>query len=167
LSIMVGGEPGAFERARPVLEAMGKKIFHMGPIGAGMATKICNQTLTATTQALAAETMVLGTKLGLDPQQLYEVLKASTGQSNALERAVPNFILPRKFDPAYSVEGIIKDLECAIQTAKAKGVRFLLPTIAQQLYEEARGLGHGQKDVAAVVLGMEAIAGVMVKSTKS
>ena len=167
LSIMVGGEVSAFEQARPILEVMGKKIFHMGPVGAGMATKICNQTLTATTQALAAETMVLGTKLGLDPQQLYDVLKVSTGQSNALERAVPNFILPRKFDPAYSVDGIIKDLECAVQTAKAKGVRFLLPTIAQQLYQEARGLGHSQKDVAAVVLGMEAIAGVTVEPKRT
>jgi 3-hydroxyisobutyrate dehydrogenase-like beta-hydroxyacid dehydrogenase len=139
----------------------------MGPVGAGMATKICNQTLTATTQVLVAETMVLGTKLGLDPQQLYDVLKVSTGQSNALERAVPNFMLPRKFDPAYSIDGIIKDLECAIQTAKAKGVRFLLPTIAQQLFQEARGLGHSQKDIASVVLAMEAIAGVTVESKKS
>jgi 3-hydroxyisobutyrate dehydrogenase-like beta-hydroxyacid dehydrogenase len=109
--------------------------------------------------------MVLGASLGLDPQRLFEVLRVSSGQSNSLERAVPNFILPRKFEPAgYPVEGIIKDLECAIQTAKAQGVRLLLPTIAQQLYQEARGLGHGQEDVSAVVLAMEAIAGVEVKT---
>jgi 3-hydroxyisobutyrate dehydrogenase-like beta-hydroxyacid dehydrogenase len=107
--------------------------------------------------------MVLGTKLGIDPQRLFEVLKVSSGQSNSLERAVPNYILPRKFDAAYSVEGIIKDLESAIQAAKANGVRLLLPTVAQQMYQEARGLGHGQKDVSAVVLPMEAIAGVEVK----
>ena len=164
LSVMIGGDAGALEKARPVLEVFGKKIFHMGPIGSGCATKICNQILTGTTHALVAETMVLGTSLGLDPRRLFEVLKVSSGQSNSLERAVPNFILPRKFEAAYPIEGIIKDLECAIQTAKAQGVRLLLPTIAQQLYQEARGLGHAQKDVAAVVLPMEAIAGVEVRA---
>lgn len=163
LSIMAGGDAEALAKVRPILDVLGKKIFHMGPVGNGVSTKICNQILTGTTHALVAETMVLGTKLGLDPQRLYEVLKVSSGQSNSLERAVPNYILPRKFDAAYAVEGIIKDLEAAIQTAKEYGVRLLLPTIAQQMYQEARGLGHGQKDVAAVVLPMEAIAGVEVK----
>ncbi len=163
LSIMAGGETAAVEKVRPIFEVLGKKIFHMGPVGSGVSTKICNQILTGTTHALVAEAMVLGTKLGLDPQRLFDVLKVSSGQSNSLERAVPNYILPRKFEAAYSVEGIIKDLECAIHAAKACGVRLLLPTIAQQMYQEACGLGHGQKDVAAVVLPMEAIAGVEVK----
>ena len=163
LSIMAGGDAAAFEKVRPLFATLGKKIFHMGPVGCGVSAKICNQILTGTTHALVAEAMVLGTKLGLDPRRLFEVLKVSSGQSNSLERAVPNYILPRNFEAAYSVEGIIKDLESAIQAAKASGVRLLLPTIAQQMYQEARGLGHGQKDVAAVVLPMEAIAGVEVK----
>ena len=163
LSIMAGGDAEEFEKVRPILDVLGKKIFHMGPVGSGVSTKICNQILTGTTHVLVAEAMVLGTKLGIDPQRLFEVLKVSSGQSNSLERAVPNYILPRKFDAAYSVEGIIKDLESAIQAAKASGVRLMLPTVAQQMYQEARGLGHGQKDVSAVVLPMEAIAGVEVK----
>ncbi len=163
LSIMAGGDVSAFEKVRPLLEVLGKKIFHMGQVGNGVSTKICNQILTGTTHALVAEAMVLGAKLGLDPQQLYDVLKVSSGQSNSLERAVPNYILPRKFDAAYSVEGIIKDLESAIQAAKSCGVRLLLPTLAQQMYQETRGLGHGEKDVAAVILPMEAIAQVEVK----
>ena len=163
LSIMTGGDTAAFERVRPLFETLGRKIFHMGPAGCGVSAKICNQILTGTTHALVAEAMVLGTKLGLDPQRLFEVLKVSSGQSNSLERAVPNYILPRNFEAAYSVEGIIKDLESAIQAAKSCGVRLLLPTIAQQMYQEARGLGHGDKDVSAVVLPMEAIAGVEVK----
>lgn len=163
LSIMAGGDMAAFDKVRPLFETLGRKIFHMGPAGCGVSAKICNQILTGTTHALVAEAMVLGTKLGLDPQRLFEVLKVSSGQSNSLERAVPNYILPRNFEAAYSVEGIIKDLESAIQAAKSCGVRLLLPTIAQQMYQEARGLGHGDKDVSAVVLPMEAIAGVEVK----
>jgi 3-hydroxyisobutyrate dehydrogenase len=164
LSIMAGGEAAAFEKVRPLFETLGEKIFHMGPVGCGVSAKICNQMLTASNHALVAEAMVLGTKLGLDPQQLFDVLSVSSGRSNALERAVPNYFLPRNFEPAYSVEGIIKDLESAILAAKSYGVRLLLPTIAQQMYQEARGLGHGQKDFTAVVLPMEAIAGVEVKS---
>ena len=164
LSIMIGGDTAAVDKMRPLFDVLGKKIFHMGAVGSGVSTKICNQILTGTNHALVAEAMVLGTKLGIDPQRLFEVLKVSSGQSTSLERAVPNYFLPRNFEAAYSVEGIMKDLECAISAAKSYGVRLLLPTIAQQMYQEASGLGHGQKDVASVVLPMEAIAGVEVKA---
>jgi len=162
LSIMIGGADDDFTAMRPIFEALGKKIFHLGPVGAGTTAKICNQLLTGVTHALVAEAMVLGTKAGMDPQVLYDVLRQSSGQSNSLERAVPNFILPRKFDAAYSIEGIIKDLECAIRSAKSLGVRLMLAPVAQQLYVEASGLGHAKMDVAAVIRPMEKIAGIEV-----
>lgn len=167
LSMMVGGDEAVFNKVRPLLETLGKKLFYMGASGNGVSAKICNQILTGTTHALVSETMVLGAKLGLDPQRLFEVLKSSSGQSNSLERAVPNFILPGKFDAAFAMTGIVKDLECAILTAKKHGVRLLLPNVAQQLYVEACALGHANKDVAAVVLPMEAIAGVAVRSERA
>lgn len=165
LSVMVGGDTAALEKVRPILEVFGKNIFHMGPVGAGCATKICNQILTGTAHVLVAETMVLGTKLGLDPQKLFEVLHLSSGQCRALDRAVPEAILPRNFDAVYTVNGMIKDLECAIRTAKENGVRLLLPTLAQQIYVEARGLGHSDQHLAAVIMPMEKIAGVEVGKT--
>ena len=166
LSVMVGADPVALEKARPVLEVFGKNIFHMGPTGAGCSTKICNQILTGAGHVLVAEAMVLGTKLGIDPQKLFEVLTVSSGQSRALDRSVPEAILPRNFNAVYTVEGMIKDLECAIRTARESGVRLLLPTVAQQIYQEARGLGHGNQHLAAVILPMEAIAGVEVGKQK-
>ncbi|MEI7670549.1 MAG: NAD(P)-dependent oxidoreductase [Deltaproteobacteria bacterium] len=162
LSVMVGADAEALEKARPVLEVFGKNIFHMGPIGAGCSTKICNQILTGTAHVLVAEAMVLGTKLGLDPRQLFDVLRVSSGQCRALDRAVPEAILPRNFDAVYTVDGMIKDLECAIRTARESGVRLLLPTVAQQIYQEARGLGHSNQHLAAVIMPMEKIAGVEV-----
>lgn len=165
LSIMVGGTPEDFAAARPLLAKLGTKLFHMGPVGAGTSTKICNQTLTAVTHALVCEAMVLGTKAGLDPAILYDVLRQSSGQSNSLDRAVPNFILPGKFDASYPIEGIVKDLECAIRTAKSLGLRFMLAPVAQQLYIEASALGHAREDVASVIRPMEAIAGVEVRAT--
>jgi 3-hydroxyisobutyrate dehydrogenase len=166
LSVMVGADAAALEKARPVLEVFGKNIFHMGPIGAGCSTKICNQMLTGTAHVLVAEAMVLGAKLGLDPQKLFDVLHVSSGQCRALDRAVPEAILSRNFAAVYTVEGMIKDLECTIQTARENGVRLLLPTVAQQIYQEARGLGHGGEHLAAVIMPMEKIAGVEVGKKK-
>jgi|SRR5579862_708372 len=166
LSIMVGGAPEDFAAARPIFEKLGTKIFHMGPVGAGSATKICNQVLTGVTHALVCEAMVLGTKSGLDPRALFEVLRQSSGQSNSLERAVPNYILPGNFKPAFAVEGIIKDLECAIRTAKSLNVRFMLAPVAQQLFIESAARGHAKDDVTSVILPMEEIAGVQVRDRK-
>jgi 3-hydroxyisobutyrate dehydrogenase len=166
LSVMVGADAAALEKARPVLEVFGKNIFHMGPVGSGCSTKICNQILTGTAHVLVAEAMVLGTKLGLDPQKLFEVLHLSSGQCRALDRAVPEAILPRNFDAVYTVSGMIKDLECAIRTARENGVRLLLPALAQQIYVEAQGLGHGDHHLAAVIMPMEKIAGVEVGKRK-
>lgn len=167
LSIMVGGTLDDFTAARPIFEKLGTKIFHMGPVGAGTSTKICNQVLTGVTHALVCEAMVLGTKAGLDPRALFEVLRQSSGASNSLERAVPNFILPGKFDPAFTVEGIIKDLECAIRTAKSAGVRFMLAPVAQQLFIETAARGHAREDVTSVIKPMEEIAGVQVRDRKA
>ena len=162
LTIMVGGSEEDFTRARPLLEALGKSIFHLGDAGSGLAAKLCNNLITGTLHVLIAEAMVLGTKLGIEPQRLYEVLRASSARSNTLERVVPNHFLPGNYEPASALAMMIKDLECVTATAKAAGVRLLLPALAQQCYVEAAGLGHGDKDLAAVILPMEAIAGVTV-----
>jgi len=100
--------------------------------------------------------------LGLDPRKLFEVLHLSSGQCRALDNAVPKAILPRDFSATFTVEGMIKDLECALRTARENGVRLLLPAVAQQVYQEARGLGHGGEHLAAVIQPMEMIAGVEV-----
>lgn len=162
LSIMVGGPQADFERARPVLEALGKSVFHMGEVGAGVSTKLCNNLITGTLHVLLAEAMVLGTKAGIDPRRLYEVLRVSSARGNTLERAVPNHFLPRNFEPASALTTIIKDLDCVAAMAKDLGVRMLLPTLAQQCFVEAAGLGHGADDLSAVILPMERIAGVKV-----
>ncbi len=162
LSIMVGASDDDFAAARPVLEQLGKKIFHMGPQGTGVSTKICNNMITCTVHVLLGEAMVLGTKAGIDPRKLYDVLAGSSARSNSLERMIPKFVLPRKFEADSTIESIIKDLEAAITTGKSLGVRLLLANIAQQCFVEAAGLGHGQKDISAVILPMEEVAGVQV-----
>ncbi len=162
LAVMVGGEAAVLERVRPLLEVFGCNIFYMGRHGAGNAAKLCNQILTGTAHVLVAEAMVLGTRLGLDPQTLFAALQVSSGQCRALDRSVPEAILPRNFAAAFTVEGIIKDLDCALRAADDSGVRLLLPALARQMYQETRALGHGDKHVSAVILPMETIAGIEV-----
>lgn len=166
LTVMVGGPSAVLERIRPVLEIFGRNIFHMGGHGAGNAAKLCNQILTGTAHVMVAEAMVLGTRLGLDAKTLFAALQVSSGQCRALDRSVPEAILPRNFAAAFTVEGIIKDLDCALHAADDSGVRLLLPALARQLYQEARALGHGDKHLSAVILPLEAIAGVEVGATK-
>jgi 3-hydroxyisobutyrate dehydrogenase len=162
LAIMVGGDATVLEQVRPVLQVFGHNIFHMGAVGAGNAAKLCNQILTGAAHVLVAEAMVMGTRMGLDPQKLFEVLQLSSGQCRALDRSVPEAILPRDFTAAFTVDGIIKDLDCALQMASENGVRLLIPALARQVYQEASSLGHGGEHLAAVIRAMETIAGVKV-----
>jgi 3-hydroxyisobutyrate dehydrogenase-like beta-hydroxyacid dehydrogenase len=162
LSIIVGGTPENVDRAAPVLRLFGTKIFHMGPVGTGVAAKLCNNMISITTHALVAEAMVMGVKAGIDPGQLYDVLRSSSAYSRTLERVVPNHFLNRNFEPGATVSQIMKDLHCALTTARRLGVRTLLPAVALQCYVEAADRGLGRKDIAAVILPMEEIAGVKV-----
>jgi 3-hydroxyisobutyrate dehydrogenase len=162
LSVMVGGDATAFERARPVFEAVGKNIVHMGPSGAGVATKLCNNLITGTMHVLIAEALVLGTKAGINPRRLYEVLRVSSARSNTLERVVPNHFLPRDFEPRSALTTIIKDLDCANATAKMHGFALRLPEAARQCFLEAAADGFGDKDLSAVILKLEKAAGTTV-----
>lgn len=165
LSVIVGGEAEAVKRARPIFEAFGKQIFHMGGPGTGVTAKLCNNMISITTHALVAEAMVLGVKAGIDAAALYEVMRNSSASSQTLNRVVPNHFLPRDFKAAATVEMIMKDLQGAISLARAEGVRLLLPNVAMQCFVDAAGRGHLQDDIASVILPMEEIAGVTVGSS--
>jgi 3-hydroxyisobutyrate dehydrogenase-like beta-hydroxyacid dehydrogenase len=160
LSIIVGGAAADLARARPLLDVLGKQVFHMGPVGAGVSTKLCNNMITITTHALLAEALVLAVKSGINPNRLYEVLRASSARSNTLERVFPNHFLPRNFEAAASITTITKDLNCAIEAADALGIRLRLPAVALQCYQDAMARGLADQDIAAVILPMEETAGI-------
>ncbi len=162
LTIMVGGAPADVARVQPLFDLLARRTFHTGPVGTGLLAKLCNNMITITTHALVAEAMVMGVKGGMDAHLLYEVLRASSARSNTLERVVPNHFLPRNFEAAASLNTIMKDLHCAIETGRKLGVRLLLPNLAMQCYVDAAGRGHIDSDIASVILPMEEIAGVRV-----
>lgn len=164
LTIMLGGNKEIVDQYRPLLEVMGKKIYHVGEVGAGDAVKIVNNLLLAVNMAAAAEAFALGTKLGLDPQTLYDIISVSSGSSYALTAKMPNFVLKGNFAPGFAMDLQYKDLELAVQTAKEVKVPMMLTNVTQQIYEQARAAGLGREDIAAIIKPLEELLDIKVRA---
>lgn len=163
LTVMAGGEAEAFARALPVLRVLGSNVHHVGPSGAGSTVKIVNQLLTAVNTVAVAEASVLGTRAGVSPEVLYEVLRTSYGGSRMLERALPR-IMARDFTPGGPIDLILKDLSIIDDVGRDLNVRLLMSSVARELFTEGRALGLGAEDMAAVVKPLEQAAGVEVRA---
>lgn len=142
LSIMVGGEPQAFERARPVFERLGKTIVHQGPAGAGQYAKLCNQVAVASTMLAVCESMALARASGLDPARVLESITVGAAGSWALANLMPR-ALRGDYEPGFAVAHFTKDL--AIALACAERLKLDLPglALAKRLYDELRDSGAG------------------------
>lgn len=163
LTLMIGGNEELVACYRTLLEVMGKKLYHVGEVGAGDAVKLVNNLLLAVNMAAAAEAFALGTKLGLNPQTLLDVISVSSGNSYALTAKMPNFVFKRNFAPGFAIDLQYKDLELATQTAKEVKVPMLLTNLAQQIFEQARAAGLGREDISAVIKPLEELLGIEVK----
>lgn len=156
LAIMVGGPEDAFERVRPVLEAMGGLIVHMGAAGAGQATKLCNNLLAAVHMAALAESVALGLREGLDPGALFEVISHGTGDSRVMRMrypvagVVPEAPANRDFAPNFPVDLLIKDLRLAVEAAREDGVEPAVASAALERYLLASERDLGGLDYSAV-----------------
>jgi 3-hydroxyisobutyrate dehydrogenase len=140
LTFMVGGDPAAFERGRPILEAMGKAVIHAGPSGNGQAAKICNNMMLGIQMISVCEAMALAEKLGLAHQTLFEIASKSSGQCWSLTSycpvpgPVPSSPANRGYTPGFTVAMMRKDLKLAQEAAQAVGARTPLGAGAYQLY---------------------------------
>ena len=163
LTIMVGGDRDAFDRALPAFQAMGQNVHHVGGPGTGSVVKLINQHLTSINTATVAEAMVLGAKAGADPRVLHEVIKTSFGASTMFGRIVP-LLLERRFDEGAPIRIMLKDLELISEMGRDLNVRLLLASEAREVYREAVALGFGDEDLAALVKPLERVAGVEVRT---
>jgi 3-hydroxyisobutyrate dehydrogenase-like beta-hydroxyacid dehydrogenase len=159
LAIMVGGDAEVLARARPVLRAIGPNIFHVGTVGAGNTVKAINNMLASVNALAMMEGLALGVKAGLDPMTIYEVVKASSGASKALER-IPNSLLPRKFEPGFKVQLMNKDLDTFTSIAKELHVPVSFANIAQQYQQAAIAAGLSEQDTSVVMTLIERLAAV-------
>ena len=159
LAVMVGGDAADLERCRPVLSSFGSQIFHVGGIGAGHVAKAVNNLISAATLLVTAEAVAAGTKAGVDPARLIEVINASSGRSNSSEVKFPRYILNRRFDAGFAVELMYKDLTIATELADAVGSPLLVGALIRQIW----GLVHDrwpQADHTVVARLVEELAGV-------
>src|SRR5688572_32901075 len=163
LAIMVGGSKEAYERALPVLNAMGKNLYHCGPTGAGATAKLINQHMNAANALAACEGLIMGAKAGLDLTQLHDLLMASSGASTSL-RGLRQSAMAGNFEPGFTIDNMEKDVNLANQLARELGVRLLSGAIAGQVLREAQLSGLGSKTTAAQILPMERLAGIEVRA---
>jgi 3-hydroxyisobutyrate dehydrogenase-like beta-hydroxyacid dehydrogenase len=161
LAIMVGGDPAVLERARPVLRPIGPNIFHVGTVGAGNTVKAINNMMACVNALAMMEGLALGVKAGLDPMTIYEVVKASSGGSKALER-IPRALLPRNFEPGFKVQLMNKDLETFTTIAKELHVPISFANVAQRYQQAALAAGLGEQDTSVVMTLIERLAAVQV-----
>jgi 3-hydroxyisobutyrate dehydrogenase len=161
LAIMVGGDPETLTRAQSVLRAIGPNIFHVGPVGAGNTVKAINNMLASVNALAMMEGLALGVKAGLDPMTIYEVVKASSGASKALER-IPNALIPRQFEPGFKVQLMNKDLETFNTIAKELHVPVSFANVAQQYQQMAIAAGLAEQDTSVVMTLIERLAAVEV-----
>ena len=151
LSIMVGGEASDLERARPVLEAMGKTITHVGPAGAGQVVKACNQVVVAITYAAVSEALVLASGAGVDRAAVLDVLSGGLAANRIMEVRRRNF-LEHDFTPGFRVDLHHKDLRIALDTGDDLDVGLPVAAAVQQMLVELRALGHGDLDHSSLLL---------------
>ncbi len=157
LTFIVGGEADALEHARPVLQAMGKNIFHMGHAGAGQVAKLCNNMALGVIMAVTGEALALGVAHGLDPKALSQMMAVSTSRSWATEVCNPwpgvleNAPASRGYSGGFGNDLMLKDLGLAVEAAMGVGATIPLGELARNLYAINRQAGRGGLDFSSVV----------------
>ena len=157
LTFMCGGSDEAFAKAKPLLEAMGKRIVHCGGAGAGQAAKICNNMILGATMIVTCEAFALAEKLGLEAQALFDVASTASGQSWSLTSycpvpgPVPASPANRGYKPGFAASLMLKDLKLAQEAAASVGAATPLGAEAAQLYALFVAAGHGGDDFSGVI----------------
>ncbi|WP_181123397.1 3-hydroxyisobutyrate dehydrogenase [Xanthomonas arboricola] len=157
LTFIVGGAAQVLERARPVLQAMGKNIFHVGDNGAGQVAKLCNNMALGVIMAATGEALALGVAQGLDPAVLSQMMAVSTGRSWATEvcnpwpGVLPNAPASRAYSGGFGNDLMLKDLGLVAESAVQAGVSIPLGELARNLYAMNSQAGNGALDFSSVI----------------
>jgi 3-hydroxyisobutyrate dehydrogenase len=157
LTFMVGGSDAEFERAKPLLQSMGKNIFHAGGPGNGQVVKMCNNMILAISMIGVSEAFVLAEKLGLDHQKMFDICATATGQCWSLTSycpvpgPVPNSPANRDYKAGFTADMMLKDLRLAQEAANAAGASTPLGAEAAQLYGLFANSGQGDTDFSGII----------------
>lgn len=167
LSLMISGPKPVYEALAPALEVIGKKLFYIGAEpGMGQTVKVANNYLSITSSLSAAEALVMGTKAGLDPEVMLDVINVSSGRNNATEDKFPVFVMPRDFR-SMRARLILKDVTLCTDQAEALGVPMWLGSTVRQFLSFAMTQGHAEEPSIGLIRLIEGWAGVEVKGKKA
>ena len=158
LAIMVGGAHDVFEKMAPVLKLMGSTVTLTGPVGAGNVTKLANQIMVACNIAAMGEALTLARQCGVDPQVVFDAVKAGLAGSTVLNAKAP-MVIARNFKPGFRIRLHQKDLRNALLTAESKHVALPLTSMVQQFLVALMNQGKGDLDHSAIVTFIEDMAG--------
>jgi 3-hydroxyisobutyrate dehydrogenase len=157
LSIMVGGEPHAFERAEPLLRTMGKTVTYCGPSGCGQLTKLVNQILVGGTLLAVAEALAFANKSGLNPQKTIDAVAGGAAASWQLSNLGPKMIT-NDFRPGFMIDLLQKDLRILMNTAEHIGTSLPGAALVHQLFTAAQAAGHGREGTQALFTVIEKLS---------
>jgi 3-hydroxyisobutyrate dehydrogenase len=157
LTFMVGGSQHAFERGKPVLERMGKRVVHCGEAGNGQVAKICNNMILGASMIAVSEAFVLGEKLGLSHQAMFDVVSSSSGQCWSLTSycpvpgPVPTSPANNGYKAGFAAALMLKDLNLARQAAASVRVEAAIGTHAADIYQEYAETGSSGADFSGII----------------
>ena len=166
LTIMAAGNAALLERCRPLLETMGTRILHVGEVGQGKVVKMVNQALAAIHLLAIGEAFALGVKCGVAPATLYDVIKTSSGYSKMMDLRLPGFLLEGSFQPGFKLELMKKDVNLAVESARALGIPLLMVSNVAQIFAAASAAGKGSEDFAAAAQFLASLSGVKLSEAK-
>ncbi len=150
LTVMVGGKPEVFDRARPLIEAYARAVTHMGPVGAGQMTKMVNQICVAGLLQGLAEGLAFAECAGLEGEKVVEVIsKGAAGSWQMDNRALT--MLKREFDFGFAVDWMRKDLDICLAEAADNGAELPITETINKFYKEVQEMGGGRKDTSSLI----------------
>lgn len=163
LTFMVGGDEAVFEKIKPYIEPMGKRLYYCGGPGLGLQAKLTQNLILANICMAFNEGMVLAVKGGVDPKLMLEILDNSAAKSGLISYKAP-FVLRRDFTPNFAMKWMDKDVSLMLDSGKDLGVPLLLTALTHELFQVAIAAGHGDEDFCSSINMLEQLAGVNVQS---
>jgi len=151
LTIMVGGPRHGFDAVRPIFEAIGQKIYHVGELGAGMVVKLINNAIAHINVVAFLECIAVGLKAGLDINTLYEIISQGTGNSRQFETRFKNKVMKKDFEAGMKLDLVYKDSMLMLQMAGRLEMPVFLTGISHQIFEMGRARGFKEKDYAILM----------------
>ncbi|QRF57500.1 NAD(P)-dependent oxidoreductase [Variovorax paradoxus] len=167
LVFMVGGAQADVARARPLLDAMGRAVFHLGALGAGHTMKCLNNLITAVTLTATAEGLAIGTRAGLDPAVMTDVLNEATGGSWITRTHIHQRVISRSFDDPFKLELMLKDMGIAVDLARELGMPAPISEEGRRLWQQADAARGPGVSVSELVRWVETEAGTEIRSATS